>query len=133
MYDLLVKAGENPDSGLNSPADFFVFSFLASAQDFRPHLSDTILSPDDHPAPMNPDKIDEILAFHTAQKDAIDARLADFRRIWALGSDRDLFAELAFCILTPQSRARTCWPAIERLRSCDLLYAGSAAELQEIR
>ena len=133
MYDLLVKAGENPDSGLNSPADFFVFSFLASAQDFRPHLSDTILSPDDHPAPMNPDKIDEILAFHTAQKDAIDARLADFRRIWALGSDRDLFAELAFCILTPSLGRGTCWPATDRLRSCDLFYVGSVSGQQEIR
>ncbi len=81
------------------------------------------------PPLMNPEKIDEILAFHTAQKEAIAARLADFRRIWALGSDRDLFAELAFCILTPQSRARTCWPAIERLRSCDLLYVGSAEEI----
>jgi len=94
-------------------------------------LSDTVLSPGDHPAPMNPDKIDEILAFHTAQKEAIHARLADFRRIWAEGTDRDLFAELAFCILTPQSRARTCWPAIERLRSC-LLYVGPVAELQDI-
>jgi N-glycosylase/DNA lyase len=81
---------------------------------------------------MNPDKIDELLDFHTAQKEAIDARLADFRRIWAEGSDRDLFAELAFCILTPQSRARTCWPAIERLRKGDLLYLGSATELQGI-
>ena len=41
---------------------------------------------------------------------ATDSRLADFRRIWAQTSD--LFAELAFCILTPQSQARACWPAI---------------------
>ncbi|HPJ30837.1 MAG TPA: N-glycosylase/DNA lyase [Methanothrix sp.] len=80
---------------------------------------------------MNPDQIDQILAFHAAQKEAIEARLADFRRIWALGSEQDLFAELAFCILTPQSRARTCWPAIERLRGCDLLFAGSAGEILE--
>ena len=78
---------------------------------------------------MNPDKIDEILAFHRAQKEKIEARLADFRRIWSVGSDRDLFAELAFCILTPQSRARTCWPAVERLRSCDLLFVGTADEI----
>jgi hypothetical protein len=31
----------------------------------------------DHPAPMDLDKIDEILAFHTAQKEAIYARLAN--------------------------------------------------------
>ncbi len=78
---------------------------------------------------MNPDKIDEILDFHRAQKEKIDARLADFRRIWSEGSDRDLFAELAFCILTPQSRARACWPAVERLRCGDLLFVGNAEEI----
>jgi len=78
---------------------------------------------------MNPDKIEEIVAFHRIQKEKIEARLADFRRIWAEGSDRDLFAELAFCILTPQSRARTCWPAIERLRCGDLLFVGTADEI----
>jgi len=78
---------------------------------------------------MNPDKIEEIVAFHRIQKEKIEARLADFRRIWAEGSDRDLFAELAFCILTPQSRARTCWPAVERLRCGDLLFVGSAEEI----
>jgi N-glycosylase/DNA lyase len=97
--------------------------------------SDTVLSPDDHPAPMNPpDKIDELSCFHRAQKEKIESRLVDFRRIWAEGSDRDLFAELAFCILTPQSRARTCWPAVERLRKGDLLFVGSAEEiLDELR
>ncbi len=78
---------------------------------------------------MNPDRIEEIVAFHRAQKEKIEARLADFRQIWDVGSDRDLFAELAFCILTPQSRARTCWPAVERLRSCDLLFVGTADEI----
>jgi N-glycosylase/DNA lyase len=78
---------------------------------------------------MNPDRIEEIVAFHQIQKEKIESRLADFRRIWAEGSDRDLFAELAFCILTPQSRARTCWPAIERLRCGDLLFVGTADEI----
>ena len=80
---------------------------------------------------MNPDKVDEILTFHSAQKEKIEARLDDFRRIWDVGSDRDLFAELAFCILTPQSRARTCWPAVERLRKGDLLFVGTAEEILE--
>ena len=91
--------------------------------------SDTVLSPDDYPAPMTPDRTEEIVAFHKIQKDKIEARLADFRQIWSEGSDRDLFAELAFCILTPQSRARTCWPAVERLREGDLLFVGTADEI----
>ncbi len=75
---------------------------------------------------MNPDRIEELIAFHRAAKEEIAGRLADFRRVWAAGSDEDLFAELAFCLLTPQSRARVCWPAVERLRGCGLLYCGSA-------
>ncbi|HII07927.1 MAG TPA: N-glycosylase/DNA lyase [Methanotrichaceae archaeon] len=78
---------------------------------------------------MTPDRTEEIVAFHKIQKDKIEARLADFRQIWSEGSDRDLFAELAFCILTPQSRARTCWPAVERLREGDLLFVGTADEI----
>jgi len=78
---------------------------------------------------MNSDRIDELAAFHGASKEEIAGRLADFRRIWAAGSDEDLFAELAFCLLTPQSRARVCWPAVERLRGCGLLYCGSACEV----
>ncbi|OPY55684.1 MAG: N-glycosylase/DNA lyase [Methanosaeta sp. PtaU1.Bin055] len=78
---------------------------------------------------MKTDNIDELICFYRGQKEKIEARLADFRRIWDTGSDRDLFAELAFCILTPQSRARICWPAIERLRGCDLLFAGCPEEI----
>jgi thermostable 8-oxoguanine DNA glycosylase len=44
-------------------------------------------------------------------------------------SDRDLSSKLTFCTLAPQSRARTSWPAVERLRSCDLLFYASAGEV----
>ena len=79
---------------------------------------------------MNSDRIEELIAFHHATKEEIAGRLADFRRIWAAGSDEDLFAELAFCLLTPQSRARVCWPAVERLRGCGLLFCGTAGEVE---
>jgi len=79
---------------------------------------------------MNPEMIEEIVTFHRAQKEMIESRLAQFRRIWSDGSDRDLFAELAFCILTPQSKARTCWPAVERLREKGLLFVGTADEIE---
>lgn len=90
---------------------------------------DTVLSASDEGGAMNPDRIEELIAFHGASKEEIAGRLADFRRVWAAGSDEDLFAELAFCLLTPQSRARVCWPAVERLRGCGLLFCGSACEV----
>lgn len=68
----------------------------------------------------------EIKKFYAAKKRAITARLADFRRIWDSGSDEDLFAELAFCIMTPQSKAKSCWTAIETLRTGKLLLSKNA-------
>jgi N-glycosylase/DNA lyase len=39
--------------------------------------------------------------------------------------------ELAFCILTPQSKAKVCWNSIERLREKNLLFKGSIEEIRE--
>ncbi len=51
-------------------------------------------------------------------------RLEDFTSKWENGSDEDIFIELVFCLLTPQSKARTCWPAVERMVSDGSLFAG---------
>ena len=40
-------------------------------------------------------------------KDQIEERLAEFQRIWETASDEDLFREMVFCLLTPQSKAST--------------------------
>jgi len=74
-------------------------------------------------------QIHEIQSLHKTLEDKIEARLRDFGRIWQEGSEEDLFAELAFCLLTPQSRARTCWPAVERLREKGLLFSGTPEEI----
>ena len=42
------------------------------------------------------------------QKD-IEKRLEEYREIWRNGSNEDIHAELSFCILTPQSKARNAW------------------------
>lgn len=44
-------------------------------------------------------------------------------------SEEDYFAEVAFCILTPQSKAKNAWSAIEKLKSTGLLYNGSEEEI----
>ncbi|WP_156299501.1 N-glycosylase/DNA lyase [Streptobacillus canis] len=46
-------------------------------------------------------------------------------------SEKDYFAEIAFCILTPQSKAKNAWSAIEKLKETDLLYKGTAEEIVE--
>jgi N-glycosylase/DNA lyase len=64
-------------------------------------------------------------------KSQIESRLAEFHHLGENGTDEEIFSELAFCLLTPQSRARSCWAAVEGLISRNLLCAGSPKEIQE--
>ncbi|MGP1494497.1 MAG: N-glycosylase/DNA lyase [Streptobacillus sp.] len=45
--------------------------------------------------------------------------------------EKDYFAEIAFCILTPQSKARNAWAAIEKLKENGLLYIGNEEDIVE--
>jgi len=44
-------------------------------------------------------------------------------------SDERVFAELCFCICTPQTRATLCWEAISALMGNGLLYAGTREQM----
>jgi N-glycosylase/DNA lyase len=69
--------------------------------------------------------VDELMPLYIPIKPLIEARLQDFSRIWETASDEELFRELVFCLLTPQSKARTCWRAVERLeKKCMISDAG---------
>ena len=41
----------------------------------------------------------------------IQQRLNEFKLIWQNADDKKLFEELAFCLLTPQSKAINAWKA----------------------
>lgn len=60
---------------------------------------------------------------------AIEARLADFKRLWREAPEEELFAEICFCILTPSSSALAADRAVQRLRASGLLYRGGAEDL----
>ena len=62
-------------------------------------------------------------------KKAIVDRLTEFR-IWGTRSDKYIFAELCFCILTPQTRARVCDVALKGLLASNALYTGSPEEVR---
>ena len=66
--------------------------------------------------------------YKSVQKD-IEKRLEEFRETWKNGSNKDIFCELAFCILTPQSKARNAWKAISELRDSGALFNGSEEEI----
>ncbi len=73
----------------------------------------------------------EIKKIHSTIKPEIEARLNEFSKIWTKGSNRDLFIELAFCLLTPQSGARNSWKAINNLLDKKLLFKGSFDQIRE--
>ena len=63
---------------------------------------------------------------YRSQKKDILARLEEFKTVWASCGDEEIFTELAFCILTPQSKAQSCWGAIMKLKESGLLFQGTA-------
>jgi len=73
--------------------------------------------------------VQELQTLYGEKRDAIQTRLNEFKQILNR-SDDDVFAELCFCLLTPQSSAKTCWAAVSRLKERTLLLKGTANEIQ---
>jgi N-glycosylase/DNA lyase len=63
------------------------------------------------------------------RKEAIQKRLAEFRQVMQWKDD-EVFAELCFCLLTPQSSAKVCWEAVTALKQRTLLLKGLPLELE---
>ena len=76
-------------------------------------------------------KIAHLLEKYFARKGEIEQRLRDFRLAGKKGGRR-LFEELAFCLLTPQSKDFSCDEAVRELKMRGLLYGGSAAQISAI-
>lgn len=77
--------------------------------------------------------LEELASLYLPIKPQIESRLQDFSRIWKEASEEELFRELVFCLLTPQSKARTCWRAVERLeRKCMIKEAGPEEITREL-
>jgi N-glycosylase/DNA lyase len=73
----------------------------------------------------------ELLELYRPIKQEIESRLEEFRQMGENGSEEDLFRELVFCLLTPQSRAKICWSSVERLTDRCLLAEGEPGMIRE--
>ena len=62
-------------------------------------------------------------------KPAIEKRLEEFKELYENSDDPRIFAEMAFCLLTPQSKAKICWTAIEKLLESGVLYTEGPDEI----
>lgn len=73
--------------------------------------------------------LDELVSKYDAKKSDLKKRLEEFKAVGEQDDPR-VFAELAFCLCTPQSRAISCWKAVESLTKNNLLYVGSNTQIK---
>jgi len=73
--------------------------------------------------------IQEIKVIYNSKREEIGLRLHEFKKIWKTGTREEIFAELVFCILTPQSRGISCWAAVENLMRKGILFTGDATHI----
>ncbi|MCK5823101.1 MAG: hypothetical protein KAG95_03795, partial [Bacteroidales bacterium] len=64
-------------------------------------------------------------------KSDVDKRINDFKSLWLKADEKKLFQELAFCLLTPQSKAQNAWKTILILSDNNLLFTGQADEISK--
>jgi N-glycosylase/DNA lyase len=74
----------------------------------------------------------QIKKIYSIKKNEISFRLKEFENIWSARNDEEIFTELAFCILTPQSKAKSCWDAIVKLKDQNLLLKGNAEQIKQV-
>jgi len=77
----------------------------------------------------NKELIEEVLDIHSSIKKGVEERLGEFAKIWENETEENLFSELTFCLLTPQSKARMCWSSICTLKENNVLIDGSEEEV----
>ena len=77
----------------------------------------------------NKEIIEEILEIYSSIQNGIEERLNEFSEVWENESEENLFSELAFCLLTPQSKAKMCWDSICTLKEKKVLIYGSEEEV----
>ena len=76
---------------------------------------------------INEEFSNEILEINEKIKDEISLKIKEYKDAFFY-NEKDFFAEIAFCILTPQSKAKNAWKIIEILKENGLLYSGTSEE-----
>lgn len=67
--------------------------------------------------------VDELIEVYNSIKTQIEEKYEIFQELGENGSDEELFAEMIFCICTPQSSAKAGWKAASRILKEDLFNA----------
>ena len=78
------------------------------------------------------DNLIQLKKLYLALKPGIETRLKEFSLIGKSIKKETLFPELAFCLFTPQSKAKSCWKAVCTLKEKGLLHSGKPARIEKI-
>ena len=78
---------------------------------------------------MNEEYLAEIKEVYKKIKPEIESRIEGYKDIWFNGSNEDVHIELAFCILTPQSKARGAEKAINKMLEEKVFWDGTEEDL----
>ena len=83
------------------------------------------------PQKYSKEKVDQLRELYAKFKPQIEARVAQFHRIWQTQDEQAIFAEAIFCLLTPQSRAKHCWAAVESLLENDFVFKATPEQIAQ--
>jgi N-glycosylase/DNA lyase len=95
--------------------------------------SDSLIKIDFITTPIN-----DCLSLNALKKYYIDIkglllkREEHFDFVWKNASDEELFAELSFCLFTPQSKAISCWAAVNDLACKGMLFNSTAIQIAKV-
>ena len=78
---------------------------------------------------MSKSYLEEIKEVYVKIKPNIEERIEGYKNIWFSGSNEDVHVELAFCILTPQSKARGAEKAINGMLENEVFWTGMEDDL----
>jgi len=72
---------------------------------------------------------EKLIKLYRKRKQEIESRLREFRKV-RNRSEKDVFSELCFCILTPQSSAHTCGCIIKKMQDSRILFSGTPGQIR---
>ncbi|MBS3168261.1 N-glycosylase/DNA lyase [Candidatus Woesearchaeota archaeon] len=75
-------------------------------------------------------EVDYLKKGYSERKSIIIERLEYFKKV-GFENDERLFAELCFCLLTPQSKAKICDKAIQNLVNTNILFNGNEQDIKD--
>ncbi|MDR1122889.1 MAG: N-glycosylase/DNA lyase [Endomicrobium sp.] len=75
------------------------------------------------------DTVEGLKAFFQKVLPLISHREQHFDNVWKKGNEEEIFAELVFCLFTPQSKAVSCWIAVNALADKNMILNSNKEDM----